>query len=241
MFAMIEKVANPVDERSSCCILIRKMPDRRTLGCNGPRPSFTPLSNIMPLVVVGKVKSTKDPQGLGRVQVELQGYEKRVDIPWIRIAGSYASAGNGAVLLPEKDDEVLVLKGDGENSEQMMCLGSVYNGKRKPPSDNADGENNVKQLKTRAGNTVTIVDKSGEESISIATPNNTLHIQLDQKSGQITITGKDKVVVSCPSGEVSVECQNAKVSASAEVKISGGASVSVEAAQISLAGNVSIG
>ena len=195
----------------------------------------------MPLVVVGKVTSTKDPQGLGRVQVKLQGYVSRIEIPWIRIVGSYASAGVGAVLLPETDDEVLVLKGDGENAEQMVCLGSVYNGKRKPPSDNADGENNFKQLKTRAGNTVTISDKSGEESITIATPNSALVVQLDQKSGQVTILAKDKVVVSCPSGEVRVECQNAKVAASAEVKISGGASVSVEAAQISLAGNVSIG
>ena len=187
----------------------------------------------MPIVVVGKVTNTKDPQGLGRVQVKLQGYANEVEVPWMRLVGSYASNGFGAVLLPEKDDEVLVLKGDGENSDQMVCLGSVYNGGRKPHQPDSDGENNIKALKTRAGNLISISDKSGEESVIVSTPDEKLSIKLDHPSGTITITGKDKIHLSCSSGQVVVECQQAKVSASG--------SVSVEAPQISLSGNVSLG
>ena len=195
----------------------------------------------MPIVVVGKVKDTKDPQGLGRVQVKLQGYASEVEIPWIRLVGTYASNNFGVVLLPEKDDEVLVLKGDGESSDQMVCLGPVYNGQRKPHQPDDDGENNVKAIKTRAGHLISISDKSGEESVLISTPDEKLSIKLDHPAGTITITSSDKIHLSCPSGQVMVECQKAEVSASAGVSISGGSSVSVDAAQISLSGNVSLG
>lgn len=202
-----------------------------TLRCRGGYRDE--VSSVPPIVVVGKVKSTKDPQGLGRVQVELQGYPSRVELPWIRCSGGYASKGFGSVMLPEVGDEILVLRGDGDASDQMLCLGSAYNGTNKPAHDNADGENNVKEFRTRSGNAVTISDKSGEESIHIETPGGKLAVHLDHASGHITLTSSARITLNCSSGDVTVNCKSAKVQASAEV--------SIQAPQISLAGNVSLG
>lgn len=217
------------------------------------------------IVLVGKVKSTKDPERLGRIQVELQGYSSGLEMPWIRQAGVQASKGFGHVFLPEDGDEVLVLRGDGDNLDQMVCLGGVYNGTNKPTYSNDDGKNVTKEIRTRSGNVITFTDKEGAENIHISTPDGKLSIDMDHSAGTITITSSDKVAISCPSGQVTVDCEQATVSAksqvsitgkskvsvassgtveingSSQVNVSGGAKVSVEAAAISLSGKVSLG
>lgn len=179
------------------------------------------------IVLVGKVKSTKDPEGLGRVQVELQGYPSGLELPWIRLSGQYASKGFGQVFLPEDGDEVLVLRGDGDNADQMLCLGGVYNGTNKPTYSNSDGKNIIKEIRTRSGNVITLSDKEGGENIRVATPDGKLSIELDHPDGTLIITSTEKVRLMCPNGLVEVHCDRAEVQATSKVSVQGGQTVDV--------------
>lgn len=193
------------------------------------------------IVVTGKVKSTKDPDGLGRVQVELSGFNQAVSLPWVRVAWPYASKDVGLVVLPEEGDEVVILQGAGNSPEQMFCLGGIYNGSNRPPEKNADGKNDKKLLRTRAGHIVELSDASGGEKITVATPDGKLSLEMDHAGGKVTITSATEVRVACPSGKVVIECANAEVKASGSVSISGSSEVKLSAAQISLAGMVDLG
>ena len=93
-----------------------------------------------PIVFLATVKSTKDPLGLGRVQVSLKSLEKAVEMPWIRMIHSHASKGFGTVVLPEVGDMVAVLRGAGDRIGSMYILGSVYDKTNKPAIKDKDGK-----------------------------------------------------------------------------------------------------
>ena len=102
-----------------------------------------------PIVFIATVKSTKDPMGLGRVQVELKDLDKPVEMPWLRLIQSHASKGFGTVLLPEVGDMVAVLRGSGDRIASMFILGSIHDKKNKPAIKDDDGKNNIKQFQPR--------------------------------------------------------------------------------------------
>lgn len=175
-----------------------------------------------------RVVSTEDPDGLGRVQVALDGFETSIELPWIRLVGPYASKGFGAVFLPEVDDEVVVLQGDGDGLDQMMCLGAVYNGARKPSYSNDDGDNNIKEIRTRSGHAIRFDDKDGEEKLTVQTPDARLVLAFDHKEGTITLTANKKVHIDVGDGQVVVDCKDATLNASGEIVVEGDSRISVE-------------
>ena len=195
----------------------------------------------------GKVVSTEDPNSLGRVQVELQGFSSGVQLPWIRLVQPMASNSYGSMFLPEVDDEVMVFKGAGNDFDAMVVLGSVYNGTNKPKESNDDGENNTKQFVTRSGHELTFVDESGSESITLQTPDAKLSLVMDHAGVEIKIDSDDKITVTSTS-KIDVESQEVTVTGSNQVKIDGAskveitssAEVSVSAATVSVSGNASI-
>ena len=195
----------------------------------------------------GKVKSTEDPDGLGRVEVELQGFTGGVGLPWIRLIQPMASNGYGSMFLPEKDDEVMVLKGAGNDFDSMVVVGSVYNGTNKPKESNDDGKNNTKQFVTRAGHELTFLDEDGSESITLQTPEAKLSLVMDHAGVEIKIDSDDKITVTSTS-KIDVESQEVTVKGSNKVTIDGAskvditssAEVSVSAATVSVSGNATI-
>ena len=158
-----------------------------------------------------------------------------------------ASDGCGSMFLPETDDEVMVLKGAGNDFDSMVVVGSVYNGSRKPNEANDDGENNTKQFYTRAGHELTFSDKGGEESITLQTPDAKLSLVMDHAGVEIKIDSDDKITVTSTS-KIDVESQEVTVTGSNQVTIDGAskvditssAEVSVSAATVSVSGNASI-
>jgi len=158
-----------------------------------------------------------------------------------------ASDGCGSMFLPEKEDEVMVLKGAGNDFDSMLIVGSVYNGNRKPNEDNGDGENNSKQFRTRSGHELTFSDKGGEESITLQTPDGKLSIVMDHAGVEIKIDSEDKITVTS-TNSIDVESQEVTVKGSNQVTIDGAskvditssAEVSVSAANVSVSGNATI-
>ena len=101
-----------------------------------------------------------------------------------------AGDGRGMFFLPEKNDEVLVAFEQGDIT-RLMFLGALWNGEDKPPEANSDGQNNLRLIKSRSGHSVRfddsdggekieIIDKSGENSLTIDTKSNTISIKSSQ-------------------------------------------------------------
>ena len=192
------------------------------------------------LVYSGVVTSTEDPEGLGRVQVELQGFgDEGVQLPWIRMVQPMASASFGFMFLPESGDEVMVLKGAGNDFDSMVILGSVYNGSNTPNEANEDGENNTKQIYTRAGHELTFSDEDGSECITISTPDGKMSVTLDHANSELLIDADDTIKITATS-KVEVEAQEVTISGSSKVEISSDSEVSVSAMNVSVSGDAKI-
>lgn len=171
-----------------------------------------------PLVYFGTVESTKDPDGLGRVQVKLHGFPGDATLPWIRLVQPQAGDKSGWIFLPEKGTEVVVLRGNADHVESMVVLGSVYNGKVKPLVADSDGKNKTKQIVTPAGTQIVISDEAGKESIEISSGKGKVKLRLD--AGQQTITiESSKTVKIAAKGPLEIECAQATVNVKGTAKI----------------------
>ena len=72
--------------------------------------------------------SVQDPQGLSRVQVQLLGPDADDDAPiWARVAVPFAGDNYGAFLIPDVDEEVLVLLIAGD-ARSAVVVGALWNG-----------------------------------------------------------------------------------------------------------------
>lgn len=221
--------------------------------------------------ITGYVLDTKDPEGLGRVQVHLRGFPDPIKTPWLRMLYTYATGDNGIVFLPEKEDEVIVampVVGDDigpEHLSQMIILGVVFNGKKKPPYSNEDGNNEKKIIQTPKGNALIFEDVGGAEKVTLQAASESTSIILDNSTPSITIAaGQAKIVVADGGKDVKVQAgmtvqvEGVKVvikgsgtvdiqgtgpvnvKSAAMVKVSG-AMVELAGAQIKLSGMVAMG
>lgn len=195
-----------------------------------------------PLFYSATVKSTKDPLSLGRVQIVLRGFSADTEPMWVRMVQPAASAGTGFFFLPEKNDEVIVLRGAGDVLEGMLILGCVYNGKNKPATPDVDDKNSVKEIRTKAGNAITFTDKAGDESISIVTKSGKLKIVLSEKGKSITIEGADEVIVDSKN-KLTLKSKNIVIESSSSLKLgTSGSKVAIEGSgvDVNASGNVNI-
>ncbi len=119
--------------------------------------------------VMGVVSDNADPDNLGRIKVKIEKFDMQYETDWIPIVTLY----KGAFFLPEIDDIVVVaLLGDSDN---FVALGSIWTANQTPPESgentdsdlNADGENNLRFIKSRAGHQIIFDDKDGEEKLQI--------------------------------------------------------------------------
>lgn len=182
-----------------------------------------------PLVFIATVKSTKDPMGLGRVQVELKDLDKPVEMPWIRMIHFHASKEFGSMVLPEVGDMVAVLRGAGDRIGSMFILGSVYDKKNKPAVKDEDGKNNIKQFQTRSKHTVEFSDEKGKEKITV-TSGKGAEIMIDDKDEKLTITikglsiemdGKGKAITIKSDGDLKIDAKKIDVKGADGISMKG--------------------
>lgn len=202
-------------------------------------------SFYMPGVTVGVVTNNKDPEKLGRVKLKLPDRLGELETDWARIAVPMAGKTMGHFFLPEVGDEVLVIFREG-NLREPYVIGSLWNEKQKPPEDNADGKNDVRVIKSRAGHEININDSDDKGAIEIKTKNGA-SVKIDNKdSGVVTVkdkSGKNRAVFDGNSSKVQIKGDmkielisgSSKVvidSSKAAVEISSDAKISMKAAQI---------
>jgi uncharacterized protein involved in type VI secretion and phage assembly len=199
-------------------------------------------------VVEGIVTDIKDPDGYGRVKVKFPWLGGEIVSAWARVATPMAGNNMGWVIYPEVDDEVLIDFVNG-NVHEPIVLGSLFNGKDKPPYDNADGKNNIRTLVSRSGHVIEIDDTSGSEKITLKDKSGGLIIVMDTAGKKISITSSGDIAIKADKNfqvdakEIAMKSgSNTKLeagsafeaSAGSEAKIQGGGQVNVKGATVNL-------
>lgn len=179
-------------------------------------------------VVVGVVTNNQDPDGLGRIKVKFPWLSDADESSWARLAAPMAGKERGLYFLPEVDDEVLVVFEHGDLRFPFV-LGALWNGKDKPPADNADGKNSVRLIKSRSGHLVRLNDEDGKEKIEIIDKSEKNSIVFDTANNTITITSDKDITLAAPQGTIKLDAQKVEIKSSADAKIEAGAGMDVKA------------
>lgn len=178
-------------------------------------------------VVVALVTNNNDPNGTGRVKVKFPWLDDSLESNWAPITAVGAGNAYGFMWLPEVNDEVLVAFEHGD-FDYPYVVGSVWNGKDKPPEQIgtavAQGKVVVRTLKTTAGHIIRFTETSSAKKIEIidSTTNTT-----------ITMDGTNKKIILDSKGDVDIKSVgNLNLTATGNVKIEG--------AQVSVNGKTSV-
>ena len=206
-----------------------------TNGNNGPQG-----------IVVGLVTNNKDPENQGRVKVKFPWLSNNEESHWARVAMPMAGKDRGFFILPEVDDEVLVMFEQGDVNHPYV-IGSLWNGADKPPltadeAVNGSGEVVRRVLKTRAGHLlvldesddspgIQIIDMTGKNKIVIDSKDNKLSIAIE---GDVKLEAKGKIEIEA-SQDIKIEAKGSlSLKATSGMDIEASGSVKVKGATIEL-------
>lgn len=183
-------------------------------------------------VALGIVTNNKDDKGLGRIKVRYPWREDNHDSYWARPAMPGAGKDRGFFWIPEVGDEVLLAFDKGK-IEHPYYLGSLWNGKDKPPANNDDGEDNTRLVKTRSGHEFRLFDKSGKETIELKSKGGH-HLLLDDTSGSAKIeikdsSGSNKIVIEVAQNSITIESGMSLKIKSQTIDIEAGGSMTLKA------------
>jgi phage protein D/phage baseplate assembly protein gpV len=143
-------------------------------------------------LVVGQVTNINDPDRRGRVKVRFPGVSSAEESNWARIVGVGGGAERGHVFVPEVDDEVLVAF-EGDDVRQPVVIGGLYGSKSTIPKTTiANGEVQERQIASRLGHVVRLVDGTTPELQAIV-------LELAGKAHVVHL-GKDKLALRVPAG-----------------------------------------
>lgn len=172
-------------------------------------------------VVVAIVTTTKDPEGLGRVKVKYPWLGKDAEGYWARVVAPMAGPDRGVYFLPEVDDVVLVAFEQGDVRFGYV-IGSLWDAKHKPPVKNEDGKNNIRQIKSRCGHLIILDDTKDAEKISIIDKSGKNSISIDSANKTISI--------SAPDGTLKLVAKEIVINSSADIKVESGTRIDLTAA-----------
>jgi len=165
-------------------------------------------ANTVNGVAMGVVTDNADPENMGRVKLQFPWLSEEDVTDWVRIATFMAGNGRGGYFLPEVGDEVLVAFDHGDINHPYV-IGALWNSNDAPPENNSDGENNIRQIRSRSGHKITFDDTANQEKIEILT--NAGHkIVLDDSSGGekleiIDKTGGNSIKIDSVQNSISIE------------------------------------
>ena len=179
-------------------------------------------------VVIGIVTNNKDPEGMGRIKVKFPWLSEEDESNWARVTSLMAGKERGIFILPEIDDEVLVVFEHGDINRPYV-IGSLWNGKDVPPESNSDGKNNIRMIKSRSGHVIRIDDTDGNEKIEIVDKTEKNMITIDTKDNKISIMSEKDIEMSAPNGKISIDAKDIEIKSSANTKIEASAAMDLKA------------
>ena len=160
------------------------------------------------------VTDSVDPEGLGRVKIALPWSPDTAGAryeTWARLATFMAGNNRGSWFIPDVDDEVLIVF-EGGDPRRPYVIGSLWNGKDKPPeSMDGAGKNFKKVLRSRNGVKLTMDDTDGREQFILETPGGQ---KLTLKDGPGAVE-----IVDSNGNSIKMETSGITITASAKVTI----------------------
>lgn len=144
-----------------------------------------------------------------------------------RMVQPYGGSGHGMNFPLTKGTEVIVC-GENGDLDRPIILGAVYNKTSPNPVTSENSHEN--KVVTRAGHSLLMDDKLGEEKISIANPNDTNVLTLDATNGnheaslsanqgKLTIQAKDNLIAQTESNYLVTANKDVNLSANENVHI----------------------
>jgi len=184
-------------------------------------------------VSIGIVTSNRDPEGRGRIKVNLPWRGENDESYWARIASPMAGKGRGFVFYPEVGDEVLLAFEQGDINHPYV-IGALWNGRDEPPEPNADGKNNIRKIRSRSGHEIIFNDNDTgrQEKIEIHTRGGH-RIILDDSAGQEKIevsdkSGNNKIIIDSVKDSIIMESAVRLTLKASVVEIEGTASLTLK-------------
>ncbi|WNZ27748.1 phage tail protein [Leptolyngbya sp. NK1-12] len=169
-------------------------------------------------VVIAVVTNNKDPQKLGRMKLRFPWLSDQEESNWTRMAVPMAGRDRGFFFLPEVNDEVLVAFEQGDPNYPYI-IGALWNGKDVPPETNQDGQNDTRVIKSRSGHIVRLNDKQGAEKIEIIDKTGNNRITLDATKNTISIQSDQDIELSAPQGAIKLRANKIQIEATATTEI----------------------
>jgi len=196
-------------------------------------------------LIVGKVTKNYDMQFPGRVCVSIPTRDAPSNtLLWARVISFYMGNSWGEYFLPEVGDEV-VLGFEGGNIERPYVIGSIPTMKSMLVKRSANKDNTIKQIMTRAGNTIEITDTAApagggaptpQDKIRIYTANKEREVCLDNATGRITLKDqKNENYV-----QIDTTKQAITIRAAQQMRIIVGQNITITASDMNGAGSVTI-
>lgn len=106
-------------------------------------------------IVVGIVKDVADPEGQGRILLDLEFMPGKHETHWAPVATPMAGLDRGYWVMPEVGDEAVVAFDHGD-PDHPYVLGFTWNGKDKPPSTT----NKERIIRSFNGHTIRMLDST---------------------------------------------------------------------------------
>lgn len=155
-------------------------------------------------VAIAVVTQNKDDDGLCRVKVSYPWHEKPRESYWARLATPMAGKERGFVTIPEVGDEVLVAF-EREDLRFPCVLGSLWNGKDKPPYNNNDGKNDKRAFRSRKKHLLLFDD--GTNGIVKLAHEKGRSITFDDQGFSVQDENGNTVTVKSDSGDMTIEAK----------------------------------
>jgi len=181
----------------------------------------------IPGVVIGVVTDNDDPDKLARVKVKYPWLGDEAESYWARLAATGAGKDYGLIWVPQVGDEVVVAFEQGDLAYPVV-VGSLWNGKDKPPSNVMDGlfdDGKVKRvaLVSRNGHGLVCHDTDDESGVILTTKEGRVRIVLDHKSKELSLICEGDVLISAK-GDLQLKADGA-------IKIEAGKTLDLKANQ----------
>lgn len=185
-------------------------------------------------VIIGLVKSLKDPDKLGRVKVEYPVHDNNSS-DWARLLSPMAGAERGLFFCPEVGDEVLVVFEHGD-PRRPYIIGSLWSSKDKPPpNDGNQTENNWRFIKSRSGHIIKLDDTKSKEKIEIIDKDAKHKVIIDSANNKIQVISDNcHVEVNAGTGTVAIQATTVEIKSSGDMTLQAGGSMKIKGSTVDI-------